>query len=245
MTQLNQIIAVEKGLKSRTTDAVTKVYHDLQKPALFAGLSRKYTPVNEEGEQLPPESTLVQQYVENELRRAGTHLAKLFDVVATKEKGNRHASADVVVDGETLVADAPVPLLLFLEKQLANLRTVVSKVPILDPSESWSPNEGSYGFRTEPVLSIRTRKVPKTLVKAPATDKHPAQVEVYMQDEPAGRWATTRFSGAVHTVRRDDLVARIDALADALKKAREKANGTEVVQENIGASIFEYLLASS
>lgn len=244
MPQLNQIVAVEKGLKSRTNSAITKIYHDFQKPALYAGLSRKYTPVNDDGDTFPPESTLVQKNVAEELQEAGDALTKLADTVATKEEGNRHAVADVSVDGQLLVANASVPLLLFLEKQLTDFRTMVSKVPTLDPAEEWEPdlNMSTASYRTPPVETTRTRKIPKTLVKYEATDRHPAQTEVYTVDEIVGHWATTKFSGALRPSQRDAIITRIDATIDAVKKAREAANSIEVQQIQVGAAVFDYLL---
>ena len=60
MTKLNQIIAVEKGVKSSALSEMTKQYQLLQKSGLLVGLSRTYQPKDEEGEELPPESTRVQ-----------------------------------------------------------------------------------------------------------------------------------------------------------------------------------------
>ena len=60
MAKLNQIIAVEKGIKSRSFQELTEAHHALQKPALLSGISRTYRPRDEEGEQFPPESTRVQ-----------------------------------------------------------------------------------------------------------------------------------------------------------------------------------------
>src|SRR3954469_9349739 len=117
MARLNQIIAVEKGVKSRSFQELTEAHHVLQKPALLAGISRTYRPKDEEGEQLPPESTRVQVKSEQVLEATAEILTKLFDVVATKDWANCAAKADVVVDGRTLVQDAPVTYLLFLEKQ--------------------------------------------------------------------------------------------------------------------------------
>jgi hypothetical protein len=244
MPKLNQIVAVEKGLKSRTGTAITKIYHDFQKPALYAGLARKYQPVEDGGDTFPPESTLVQKNVSEQLQDAADVLTKLVDTVATKEEGNRHAVADVVVDGVTVVAGAPVPLLLFLEKQLVDFRTMVSKVPTLDPAEEWEvdPNNSTADWRTPAAETTRTRKVPKTLVKYPATDKHPAQTEVYTVDEVVGHWATTKFSGAMAASKRDAILDRVDTLADAVKKAREEANSIEVQQVHVGAGVFDYLL---
>ncbi|MEV0352079.1 hypothetical protein AB0H88_40475 [Nonomuraea sp. NPDC050680] len=103
-------------------------------------------------------------------------LTRLFDVTATKDWTNATAKADVVVDGETLISGAPVTYLLFLEKQLVDLHTFVSKLPTLDPAETWSFDDNAETWRTEPVKTTRTKKVPRNHVLAEATDKHPAQV---------------------------------------------------------------------
>jgi hypothetical protein len=39
-TKLNQIIAIEKGTKSRSLQELTEAHHALQKPALLSGISR-------------------------------------------------------------------------------------------------------------------------------------------------------------------------------------------------------------
>src|SRR5688572_1745590 len=103
MTRLNQIIAVEKGVKSRSFQELTEAHHVLQKPALLAGISRTYQPKDEEGEQLPPESTRVQVKAEEVIRDTAEILTRLFDVTATKEWANCVARADVVVDGKVLI----------------------------------------------------------------------------------------------------------------------------------------------
>ncbi|MGH3938182.1 MAG: hypothetical protein ACRDTG_06040 [Pseudonocardiaceae bacterium] len=137
MTRLNQIIAVEKGTKNTSYAQVTALHHDAQKTAPLAGISRVYRPRDEEGEQLPPEAVRVQIKADDLIGRLTTTLTRLFDVTATKDWANREATADVVVDGEVLVVDAPVTWLLFLEKQLTDLHTFVTKLPTLDPSEQW------------------------------------------------------------------------------------------------------------
>ena len=69
MARLNQIIAVEKGIKSRSFQELTDAHHALQKPTLLSGISRTYRPKDEEGEQLPPESTKVQVKSEEIIRQ--------------------------------------------------------------------------------------------------------------------------------------------------------------------------------
>ncbi|MGO4756456.1 hypothetical protein AB4212_48970, partial [Streptomyces sp. 2MCAF27] len=111
MAKLNQIIAVEKGVKSKSQQDLTAAHHGLQKPALLAGISRTYQPKDEEGEQLPPESTRVQVKAEDVLRDSAAILTRLFDVTATKDWSNCAARADVTVEGRTLLRDVPVSYL--------------------------------------------------------------------------------------------------------------------------------------
>ncbi len=241
VAKLNQIIAVEKGVKSRTQADLAAVQHGLTKPALLAGLSRTYQPKDEEGEQLPPESTRVQVKAEDVLRETAGTLTRLFDVTATKDWANCTARADVTVEGRTLLRDVPVSYLLFLEKQLAELAAFLRKLPVLDGAESWSLDPSTDWWRTEPVRTVRTRKVPRNHVKAEATEKHPAQVEVYYEDIPVGYWTTVKFSGALPARRVNELLDRMDKVQQAVKFAREEANGADVEDRRVGDAVFGYL----
>jgi hypothetical protein len=176
VAKLNQIIAVEKGVKSKSFQDLTEAHHAVQKPALLSGISRVYQPKDEEGEQLPPESTKVQVKTEEILRDMAASVTRLFDVTATKDWANCAARADVTVDGRALLRDVPVTYLLFLEKQLTDLHTFVKKLPVLDAAESWTFDASADCYRTEAVRTIRTKKVPRNHVKAEATEHHPAQV---------------------------------------------------------------------
>jgi hypothetical protein len=228
MAKLNQIIAVEKGVKAQTHAALTEAHHALQKPQLLAGISRMYRAKDEEGEQLPPESTRVQVKAEEMLKKTKEVLAKLFDVTAIKDVTNTKAKADVVVDGKTLLTDVPATYLLFLEKQLVDMVTFVKKLPTLDPSESWRQDANTGLYATEGVETARTKKIPRNHVKAPATDKFPAQVDVYTEDVVVGFWKTVKFSGALPQTQVDAMLARVQKLQDAVKFAREQANSVEV-----------------
>jgi hypothetical protein len=243
MTKLNQIIAVEKGIKSKSYAELTEAHHNVQKQALLSGLSRVYQPKDEEGEQLPPESTRVQLKAEEVLRQTTANLTRLFDVTATKDWANCVAKADVVVDGTAVVRDVPVSYLLFLEKQLSDLSTFVKKLPILDAAETWTHDPSTDTWKTEPVRTLRTKKVPRNHVKAEATEKHPAQVEVYHEDVAIGTWTTTKFSGALPAQRVNELLERVEKLSQAVKFAREEANTYEVADQRVGDAVFGYLFA--
>jgi hypothetical protein len=241
MAKLNQIIAVEKGVKSKSFQDLTEAHHAAQKPALLSGISRVYQPKDEEGEQLPPESTRVQVKVEEVLRNMAATITRLFDVTATKDRANCQATADVTVDGQPLLRDVPVTYLLFLEKQLTDLHTFVRKLPVLDAAETWTFDASADCYRTEAVRTIRTRKVPRNHVKAEATEHHPAQVEVFYEDVPVGYWSTTKFSGALPARRVNELTDRVEKLQAAVKFAREEANSAEVTEERVGDAVFGYL----
>jgi hypothetical protein len=241
VAKLNQIIAVEKGIKSKSFQDLTEAHHTVQKPVLLSGIARTYQPKDEEGEELPPESTRVQVRVDEVLRDISGTLTRLFDATATKDATNCVARANVTVDGEPLLTDVPVTYLLFLEKQLTDLHTFVKKLPVLDAAEAWSFNDSADCWSTEPVRTMRTKKVPRNHVKAEATEKHPAQVEVYYEDVPVGYWTTVKFSGAIPAKRVSELLERVETLQRAVKYAREEANNTEAVDRRVGDKVFGYL----
>nr|WP_232327667.1 hypothetical protein [Herbidospora yilanensis] len=242
VTKLNQILAVEKGVKADVQRKVTDANTLIQKAPLLSGISRTYQPIDDEGEQLPPESTRVQVQAEQVLRDVTVTLTRLFDVTATKDVANCSAKADVVVDGTVLVRDVPVTYLLFLEKQLTDLHGLISRLPTLDPSETWSLDGNTDTWRTEPVRTTRTKKVPRNHVLAEATDKHPAQVQVFTEDVVVGYWTRVAFSGALPQRRVNELLTRLTKLQEAVKFAREEANGTEITDQRIGEALFGYLL---
>jgi hypothetical protein len=240
-TKLNQIVAVEAGVKAQATRNLTSAHRLSQQLAPLTGISRTYQPRTEDGEELPPESTRVQHTIEDINGEVRKTLERLFDVTATKDWANTKARADVEVDGDILLADVPVTYLLFLEKQLENLRTYTSKLPTLDPAQVWVPDDQPGVRRTEPVQTTRTKKVPKSFELSPATDKHPAQVTSFTEDVIVGDWSTIHRSGTVTEARRAGLVERVEKLQAAVKYAREHANTVEVEDISTGAAVLGYI----
>jgi len=245
MTKLNQIIAVEKGVKSKANREFTTLHREVTKAALLQGLSRVYYPKDEEnGDKLPSESTLVQVKAENVISRVSETLTNLFDVTLTKEKANGAATADVKVDSKTILSSVPVTYLLFLEKQLVEIHDFVSKLPTLDPSQEWTFDAAQGQYTTGVTETVRSKKVPKTFVKYEATKEHPAQVEIFHEDIIVGTWSKREFSGALPATRVNDLITRVEALQTAVKFAREEANNTEITDAKAGKAVFDYLFAA-
>ena len=185
MTKLHQFIALMEAFKAEENRRYDRAYHDAQKPVLFDGLTRTYEPRDEDGEVFPPESTLVQRRASELLTEWRDSMSLLLDAELTQDTANTLAKADVVIDGKTLLKDVPLTNLLRLERNITHIRTVIDALPVLDPSKSWTWDKSKDCWITPPTEKFRTRKIPMNHLKAAATDKHPAQVDVYFEDRPS------------------------------------------------------------
>lgn len=117
-------------------------------------------------------------------------------------------------------------------------------MPTLDPTVAgWDWNAKTGLWDSAPIESRRSKKVLRGFEKAPATDKHPAQVETYYEDKNVGTWTTVKHSGALSSTRKKQLLDRVATLSRAVKMAREDANSIEAPEVKVGAKLFEYLLA--
>ena len=242
MTQLNQIIAIEKGVKNQATRVETDLYHSLEKKPLFAGLSRVYTPKDEEdGDRLPPEAVSVQIKSGDVINELVASLTRLIDLIATKDVANTTARADVVVDGVVIDAGVPVTTLMFLEKETEKLAAFIGRLPVLDPATTWTYDSNRGVYASQPVQTVRTKKVPKNHILAPATKEHPAQVQMFTEDVLVGTWEKVDFSGALPADTVAVISSRLDKLRTAVKFAREAANTIEVTDVHYGENILTYL----
>ncbi len=237
MTKLNQIVALVTGRKKAATAAATAAYHAIQKPELLAGISKVYRPKDEEGEQLPPESKLVQIRIPKLLSELFTVLAPTWDTVATQDVANTSA----IVQIKPEFPQVPVTYLLYLEKQLTDIMTFVEKIPVLDPTEEWTYDQDRECYTTSSETT-RTKKISKPMVLAEATDKHPAQVKEVSEDVLVGFWKTTKLSGAIPASKRALLLANCTKLKEAVIVAREKANNFEVTDTKIGDAIVAEIM---
>jgi hypothetical protein len=241
--KLHQLLAIEKGEKTRSYASMTSLHKASQKPALYDGFAKTYEPLSEDDQRLPSERKKVQLNGESVLSGVRKSLGRYWGLVMSKDVANQVAQADVEVNGITLLRGAPPTYLLFLEKQLSDIRTFIEKMPLLDSAEDWAADPASGNFRTQPVKTHRTRKVAKVVTLAEATEHHPAQAQVVHEDVIAGHWSTTKFSGALPGPRKTELLERVDTLLNAVKVAREEANQVECVDSD-ASPIFDYLFGA-
>lgn len=244
MAKLNQIIAVEKGIKSASYAAVSDAHKLIQKPELFNGMRRVYQPLDDQGERLPEEGKRVQYLVPDTLKLVEQRLSELMNIVARKDWANCAAFADITVDDNIIAHDVPVTYLLFLEKQLIDMQTFIAALPVLDDGESWTfdPNSGMY--RSAEVKTHRTQKIAEPIVLYPATPEHPAQTQLITKDVLAGHWSQTKFSGAMPKPEKNGMLARVAKLLQAVKMAREAANGRDETgeQPDMAKLLFDYVV---
>jgi hypothetical protein len=243
MAKLNQILAIEKGAKTRTYAEVTALHHASQKADLMTGHHKTYSPMAEDGEKLPPETRKVKYKADDVIEEAAKALASLFDVTAAKDWANCTAKASVMLNGEVFLEEVPVTYLLFLDKQLGDLLTFVSKMVELDPGETWTHDDNSGEYRTSPTETAKTKKLQKPIVLYQATETHPAQTQLITEDVVVGHYKLTKFSGAIPGPRKKALVAKIVKLSEAVKFAREQANAMEADKKDIGSKVLGFIFA--
>jgi hypothetical protein len=242
MPKLCEIIALVTGRKTEAQKRVTDLHQLTQKPALFAGQHKTYTPRDEnDTETLPDERQEIQLRVGDVVAQAEKTLTNLYDLVLTQDTGNTKAVADVVTgDGKTIIKDVPVTTLLYLEKQLEDLKKFYATLPTLDPAKSWD-HDAANRYYTSVTRKTRTKRNKIPIVLFPATEQHPAQTQLVEEDKIVGDYTTVETSGAITADQKAKLIERVATLKDAVVVARERANQTVVEQRKAGESLFGYL----
>lgn len=159
-----------------------------------------------------------------------------------KNNANRNAVADVMLRGQVVFNALPVDQLLGLEARLAKIRTLYLAIPTLDASKSWvfDTNAGCWVAPAE--YATKTEKVMVPVMLAPATDKHPAQVEKVTRDNTVGKFTLVKRSGAATAVQKAEAIKLLDELLVEVKQARMRANETEVPNVDLGKKLAELLL---
>lgn len=243
MTQLHVAVALCTDVASRTRKVLTEVYRDAAHAPMFMGSIRAMRSIKEDVPDEAAEISMPSLTAQTLFQRIQKILTESWDLMATRDRSNMDAKADIVVDGETRAEGVPVSTLLSLHKQLTDLRTVLIAMPIRDPSRVWTFDADQGVYRAPEVSKARTRKVVRAQELSPATDRHPAQVQAYNTDEVVGHYVTTDFSGALSFQEKEDMVDRLNKVIDAVKAARTEANKTEVTHVRIASELLGYIFA--
>lgn len=251
-TKLHQILAVEKtrvGQAQKLQEdtlkkfgKATEYFFGHNKTLQLITENEQNEAIQAQAEEDKPVTTTVYETLEYFLER----WARAEDVSYQKTCANQNASADVIFRGTVLLAAVPVEELLNLETRLTELRKVFVAVPTLNSNVAWIPaGYGQYVWRAaKDEVTTKTEKTTFGIILAPATDKHPAQVERGTKDEVVGRFTRIIYSGAAQSVQKANALEALDDLLVAIKQARMTANTVEVTNDTIGDKITALLLSN-
>jgi hypothetical protein len=247
MAKLHELLAVEGQLKGQAESSRKDLRNTFEKKRhLFEEKRVTFHPIGEGKEPVTETQSDIQTTVRQELAWIADIWGKAVDVSYGVAEANRYAVADVVMDDDTvLLTNVPATALLELEKRMGELQELLAAIPTLDPAKGFKPDgdRGAGIYAAREVRKNRLAKVVKALVKYPATAEHPAQTETYTADEPTGTVHEQEWSALLTPAEKGDLLARVEELRRAVKKARQRANDAELqVLPSVAGKLFGYVL---
>lgn len=245
MGQLHELLAVQKDLANKAVAITHETIATFQKKTdHLDGMLKVYQPNEEDGDAIPPESKQIVTTVAKKIAHTMESAIPSIDAEISKEETNASGKISVELKvGDITFGNLSVISLLALEKQLTSLRNLYKSIPTLDPTRIWSQDEKEEKgvYKTEVETKYRTSKIQEPLVLVPATENHPAQVQLVSKDVRVGTYETVYTSGRLTPRQKSDLLSRIDALIVSVKKAKAKANQTEALDIKIGERIFNFI----
>lgn len=245
MGKLHELLAVEGDLEGVYKNILQETEIQFTKhPDRYFGQHQRVEFFEENAVPEADDHKELDDTVMSKIEYSAEHITRYLDAVLQKEATNQTASADIVVDGVTIAKNVPATFLLGLETKLKNIRTIYENLPTLQPGIKWEldPTQGKGVYKMSyPEEKFRTKKVMKNHVLSEATKEHPAQVQVYSEDEKIARVVTNKWCGMITPAEKSALLGRFDNLLRAVKKARQKANSVDVVDRTIGKELFSYI----
>lgn len=245
MAKLHELLAVESDLKNiaELTIEETKNTFD-KKPTHFMKIFKKLEIFEADGVQHPEEHISMVTTVNDKLAYTQKSIIRYLNVVYQKERTNQIAKSNIEIDGKIIAEDVPVTCLLGLETKLKKIRELYSKIPTLQPGKDWvlDENEGKNIYVSlHDEEKLKTKKVFAHQVLYEATKEHPAQIEKWEETKNVGKYIGKVWSSMLSPAEKSSLLFKIDTLLQAVKKARQRANGEKVIKETIGEKLFNYI----
>lgn len=249
MAKLHEVLAVESGLQTTAKKVNEETIRTFgKKDEHFVETTRRVEFFDEaDREKLnTTEHKAMVTTVLDKLLYTATPNIRAIDAYLQLGATNQKAVADIEINGVLLAKDVPTTVLLGLETRLAELRHIYEAIPTLAPGPVWEldldarTHGGVYRAR-DPEVTFSTKRQIKPVVLAPATKEHPAQVQAVPEDVPVAKIIKQHKSGMMTSAQKSELLERLDKLLRAVKRARQRANNTEVVKVNMGKALFDYL----
>src|SRR5258708_7249877 len=244
-SKMHELLAAEANVVSVYNAMLEETFKVFEKPEHFIKATATKKHLDESEANLDTTETKdITTTVEERLNYFfGRSFVNMVDLSLQKDTTNQAAKANVVVNGVTLLRDIPATALLSWENKFDALRRMLLKVPTLQPGPVWVYDEHEQLYRTAaPNVTFTTKKTMKPVVLHEATKEHPAQVDKVFEDVPVARVEKTVWSGMWTSKKKADALARLDTLLIAIKKARQRANRTEVVKVQAGKILADFVL---
>lgn len=245
MGKMHELLAVETAIAGNYNRDIDETLHVLGKAENFRKTSEVKKHFDADKSVLDDQkNTENVTTVPDRLAWHSGFLAKYLDVQVQKDRTNQQAKADITLDdGTVLLKDVPATTLLMLETKLGvDLRKVIAAIPTLDAGTPWVFDSSQSMWKTGPVKTFVTQKQVTPVVLYAATDKHPAQVKEVTSDVPIAAIERTIYSGMVTSGQKAELLGKLDELVAAVKKARQRANATDVVSyPKFGETLMKHL----
>jgi hypothetical protein len=247
MGKLHELLAVEPSLEGASNKIIQETTKSFKDGYLFQGFLKRLEmfaeedKVNDEVTDRLERTTTVKQ----KLDYMKKYVADYYDSLFQKDLANQEAKSDIMVDGATIAKNVPASFLLSMEKRLKQLRGVFEMIPTLQQGVKWekATEEGEDVYKTvEPKVTFKTRKTKRSMIVAPATKEHKAQVQVWDDTENCGKYIETHTSGALTPAEKSEILERLDKLYKAIKQARERANCVEVSSNKIADDLMNYII---
>ena len=250
MPSISQWNALRNGVKADAEKPVNWFFQISQKRQLLDGRSRTYELLEEgdipEGvqqEQQPSEIQLPQYQIDAELRRIIAPVAKYMDTEISLDMSNAAAKADLTIGDVTIAKGLHPNSLLWLEKRLAELHTLINKMPTHDPAFHWRWDASRGCYASDQVNTRHTKKINRVVVAIKPTEHQPGQFAMVPEDARVGTWHTEQLTGTMPRDVQRALLERIRIAEEAAKTARELANKEPVAKVELGKALLEFLFA--
>jgi hypothetical protein len=251
MAQLHEVLAVDRDLEKEARKIMEETEHVFSKQRnLFVGVHKTlkmFDNARENEEAAAEQHQELATTVPEKLEYLSQSLIKHIDAVAQKEKTNQIAKADIIIgNGKPLLSKMPATLLLTLETKLSQWRGVFAAIPTLPAGINWKTDadQGRYVYKmTKEKVTNRTEKIRLHKEISPATKEHKAQIDQWTEDRPVGTYHEINWCGMITSAQKSQLLTKIDGLIKAVKQARSRANQEEVLKENIGKKLWDFVVS--
>jgi hypothetical protein len=235
MGNLHQHLAALNELEAQDRKVLDETAGVFKKQELFDGFIRTLHMQDESRqheEKGAVESRNLTTTVIERLKYMVPFMVENLDAQLQREVANAMATADVTLPNGEVLKAMPVTAIMSREKYWTRVRAVFDGIPTIDTTKRWEVDSQAAMvgvLRTvEPEKANRTEKQRVVIEKAAATDKHPAQVELFDKDVVVGYYEKASQTGKMTPAAKHAVLSVIDGMILAYRKAKAVANETAV-----------------